>query len=616
MVRWIHRIPLLPLMVGGLLALLAVLAVLQYRWTGEVSEAELQRMQASLRERISRFTQDFDSELSRAFSNFNIQMEPVGQQNLAHPQEWVEAQFSQRYYQWIMTASYPRLVSDLFLIAADESGHGRLLRFDRETSRLNPADWPAEFGGLRARLEERFHRPEPGVGPPFRGPFDFIDAEIPALIAPMFLSRSFGNGPPSAPLLSCSVVRLDRRYLEKDFIDTLARRYFFNPDGAQDYDLAIVSRRDPEKVIYQSDRADELLHSADGSGILLSLHPEMFQNNPRGGPRGWAPGAPFDRDRPHPGPEFRRNPGPFRPPGPNARDNGRWQLMVKHRGGSLESVVASARHRNLLISFGILFLLASSMALIVVSTQRAQRLVKQQMDFVASVSHELHTPLAVVCSAGENLADGVIHDAPQVRRYGELIRNEGRRLAKMVEQILEFSGIQSGRRMYRMRRQDIGELIENAEAACEPQIREQNIHFEKELQPNLPAVRADATALTHSIQNLLINGIKYGGGSRWLKLRAVEGVGKRGPEIQITVEDRGPGIAPADLPHIFEPFYRGQGAIAAQIHGNGLGLSLVKNIVEAHGGSVSVDSKPGRGSAFTLHLPALAASDANENAAG
>ena len=123
--------------------------------------------------------------------------------------------------------------------------------------------------------------------------------------------------------------------------------------------------------------------------------------------------------------------------------DGRWQLLIKHRAGSLEAAVTEARRRNLVISFGILLLLAASVGTIIISTGRAQKLARQQVEFVAGVSHELRTPLAVICSAGENLADGVVEAPAQVSQYGALIRNEGRRLTKMVEQGL---GLRARRR--------------------------------------------------------------------------------------------------------------------------------------------------------------------------
>jgi signal transduction histidine kinase len=108
------------------------------------------------------------------------------------------------------------------------------------------------------------------------------------------------------------------------------------------------------------------------------------------------------------------------------------------------------------------------------------------------------------------------------------------------------------------------------------------------------------------MQNLISNAIKYDGKDRWARISAQTWAGKQGNEVRITIEDRGIGIAPADIPHIFEPFYRGHEAVAAQIEGSGVGLSLVKQIVEAHGGRITVQSTQGSGSAFTLHLPLAA----------
>jgi signal transduction histidine kinase len=217
----------------------------------------------------------------------------------------------------------------------------------------------------------------------------------------------------------------------------------------------------------------------------------------------------------------------------------------------------------------------------------------------------LRTPLAVICSAGENLADGVVEAPRQIKQYGALIRGEGRRLTKMVEQVLEFAGAQAGRKTYELRPVDAHELIEGALLTCQPLIEEGGFEVYKQIEPRLPKIMADRSALERALQNLLGNGMKYAGESRRIGLRACVAASERSgqQEVRITVMDHGAGIDPRDLPHIFEPFYRGESATSAQIHGSGLGLSLVKRTVEAHGGRVTVESERGRGSAFTLHLP-------------
>jgi signal transduction histidine kinase len=277
-----------------------------------------------------------------------------------------------------------------------------------------------------------------------------------------------------------------------------------------------------------------------------------------------------------------------------------WRLLVKHPSGSLEAAVNAVRRRNLIISSSILSVLGASVALLVLSTRRAQELAQQQMEFVAAVSHELRTPLAVIRSAAENLADGVVKDDEQIRKYGDLVRNEGRRLTEMVEQILEFAGIESGQRAFVLRPVALPPMLRDIVHSSDALVRAAGIEVEYEIDDALPPALGDESALRRVFENLIANAIKYGQSGGWIGVAAT----RAGREVHVRIADRGIGISSAEQSRIFEPFYRAPDVIAARIQGAGLGLSLVRRIVEAHGGRISVRSDPGKGSEFTVILPA------------
>jgi signal transduction histidine kinase len=278
-----------------------------------------------------------------------------------------------------------------------------------------------------------------------------------------------------------------------------------------------------------------------------------------------------------------------------------WRLLVKHPSGSLEHAVNAVRRRNLLVSTSILGILGVSVGFLVLSTRRAQGLARQQLEFVATVSHELRTPLAVIRSAADNLADGIVHDEARIRQYGELVRREGLRLTDLVEQILEFAGLQSGQRTMTVRPVSVPALLRDVAAAAEPLARQAGIAIELDIADNLPLVTGDAAALRRVFQNLIGNAMKYGADARWIGVHAASA----GRTLEVSVTDRGIGIAAAEQDKIFDPFYRAPDVVAAQIQGAGLGLSLVKRIVEAHAGQVALRSVPGEGSTFTVSLPVL-----------
>jgi two-component system, OmpR family, phosphate regulon sensor histidine kinase PhoR len=169
----------------------------------------------------------------------------------------------------------------------------------------------------------------------------------------------------------------------------------------------------------------------------------------------------------------------------------------------------------------------------------------------------------------------------------------------MVEQILEFAGARSGRRKYHFTQADLGEITRATVDDMRPVLEEKGFELDVAVSGPLPVERADREAVSAAIKNLIQNSIKYSNGTRWLKVSALNGAGSS----KIIVEDKGMGIPRSEQRKIFEPFYRAPNVVDAQIHGNGLGLSLVKDVAEAHGGSVRVVSEAGSGSRFILEFP-------------
>ncbi len=645
---WKQKTWLIWSLVAAMLVLLPLLAVLQYRWLGEVSAAERERMQANLKTSAERFCSDFDRELTVIYTQIQNLTEPDLKQPTNAPNDLVSPVFAARYSHWAAGNPKTKLISNVYRIGDDASGKLALAVFDPDSGTFQSSDWPDKLLQLRQRFEAQRQSKEAAQAT-IRSIFNGKDNlkmlgkgqgfflkiqngvtadDIPALVIP---DAHLPNLPPVLERKSINtVVVLNEEFITTELLPSLAKRYF-SVDGDSEFNLAVVRRNDPANLIYRSS-ASPSLNDFEKSDAQTSFFKIRLDDADRIMIRsvGSVPLPPEPVSPPAPG-TTSSSTGyavrvtradvvsqnnqlqkvesveqafslPKHLPGLMSEDGG-WRLLVKHRDGSLEAAVGNVRRRNLAISFGILLLLGASVGFIVISSRRAERLAAQQMEFVAGVSHELRTPLAVICSAAENLADGVIDNRDQIKRYGGLIRDEGRRLTGMVEQVLEFAGAQSGRKTYELRPTDLNYVIEDAVAACHLQLVEGGFELEKNVPADLPMVNADAAALSRAIQNLLNNAMKYSGDSRWIGLSAESVKTDNGEEVQIKVSDRGLGIAPSELSHIFEPFYRGKEVVASQIHGNGLGLSLVKHIVGEHQGRVLVSSNAGQGSQFTLLLP-------------
>jgi signal transduction histidine kinase len=574
--------------------LLAVLALLQWKWVGEVSAMERHRMKMSLNIAGSHFTEDFDREVTRAFLYFH-----------PGPLEPANARLDRvlrQYDRWNAETPYPRLVRDVFLIRPGSNGGTGLEVLWPAEHRFVACPWPPELAALRQRLETAARSPRSPDSPGDSRSLT-LAADVPGLVINLgFPSPPDAHGPTDPLAGSYLLVRLDQKMINGDIFPALTRRYFESAQGTG-YALAVEDKSEAGKTVFLSD--PQVPAAAFGAG---DLQLDMFRLRPFDELRSlWAGHAPgSNRARMTGAPRPRMGGGP--PSGDRRRESGAWRLVLKHRDGSLEDAVTAVRRRNLAISLGILALLAATMSLMMVVTQRAQRLARLQIEFVAGVTHELNTPLTAIRSAGQNLAAGVVAEPGQVRRYGNLIESEGRRLSDMVGQALELAGIQSGRRVYHPRPVEVRDIVDGALQDCRWLLQEKGIEVEKDVDRDLPLVLADPSALRRAVQNLVENAVKYGGKAGWIGVRARQA--PSGP-VEITVADRGPGIRREELPHLFKPFFRGRDAAAGGVPGSGLGLSLVRHIAEAHGGRVTVTAAgPGQGgSAFTLHLPAEAAAE-------
>lgn len=239
----------------------------------------------------------------------------------------------------------------------------------------------------------------------------------------------------------------------------------------------------------------------------------------------------------------------------------------------------------------------------VVVVQREARVARLQTDFVNKVSHDLRTPLTSIRMFVETLQLGRLPDPERQREALEIIAEETGRLSGLINRLLDWARMESGRRTYQFVRQPVEPIVEAALQAFEPQRLSHPFRLVRAIEPGLPPVMADREALAGALLDLLNNAHKYTGPEKVITV----GAALSGPTVLLTVSDNGPGIALPDQKRIFEKFYRARDPMDRSIEGSGLGLAMVKHIVGAHGGKVSVASELGHGATFTVALPAAEA---------
>jgi signal transduction histidine kinase len=586
-----RRIPWTLVVAATLIVLLGALATLQYRWLGDVSQAERERMRAGLQTRASDFSEAFDRELTHAYVAFHVDGEALTR----NPGATLAAALAA----WQQGAMGPGIVRAVYLLEKSGPEHLTLARLDPARGTLDQADWPASLEAWRARA----FLPAvqlPGLTPPL--PSDALDSAAPALIIHVpTITRSDSavhleiTTPGSA--VRAVIVELDLDRLRKDVVEPLAAKYFGAGDRSE-YLVTIVRRNDPSRIVFTSDAQTPPLDAAhaDVTTPLFALRSEEIV-------RSIPPDALFHRETGGPSAKMaitivQRTSEKTIVAG--GLTQGGWQANARYRSGSLETIVARSRRQNIGIGAGILALLVASIVLIIASAQRQQRLARQQIEFVATVSHELRTPLAVIRSAGENLADGIVAGDEHVKKYGALIESEGRRLTDMVERVMEFAGITAGRAQARGSAAiDLARAVADAVGRLQSEARDRGVRVVVHPNGTMPPFTGDAEAIRSALQNVVGNAIKYSPAGATVDVETRADAGR----VRITVVDRGIGIDAEDLPHVFKPFFRGRRASDAQIQGTGIGLTVVRHVVDAHDGDVRVMSRPGEGTTVVMELP-------------
>jgi signal transduction histidine kinase len=274
-------------------------------------------------------------------------------------------------------------------------------------------------------------------------------------------------------------------------------------------------------------------------------------------------------------------------------------LGIKYEGTSVEALGQTWVHRSFVILAILSVMIVGGLVLTKHMVSKEMALARLKSDFVSNVSHELRTPLALIRLYAETLELGRINTKEKKHQYYRIIRKESERLTALINNILDFSRIEAGRKEYEFRETDIAELVHNTLDSYRYQIEQQGFAFEENIDPTLPTVRVDREAIARALVNLVNNALKYSTSEKFLGVKLY----KENGVVKLEVADHGIGIARRDQSKIFEKFYRAGDPLVHNTKGSGLGLSLVRHITYAHGGQIELESTPGKGSKFILSLP-------------
>jgi signal transduction histidine kinase len=607
----------------GIAVLLIALALLQYRLDTQIRQTTEILFGADLESLMMKWHLDLYGEFSTICIALQVGPDSgardTWQDYLHRYQDWRQAAINSSFAENIY--SNPDVVSDIYIFQASRGGNAPLLRLNAHAGAIERAGKPAELQDLLSHLQRNSSNLKTALRA-WEGADSFytggrkaqmeslpahklrtnaitgwqFEESIPAIVHPILHHRRIPHygtrGSDADAPVDWVVIVLNQDTIRHRIFPQLAQRYFAGGQGLE-YKLAVIALGKTSRLLYSSDPEFGIRNVKQSDSVMniFGPPPESTEGSLLqvvtniGSVRGQ---------------EWHSFSGPVWFPVIETSDPEPWMLFLQHRAAPVEASITKVWRENLLVGGFVLLLLATSMMLVLIATQRVRALAKLQMDFVASISHELRTPLAAMLSVGQNLRDGFV---PDLSRYGSIITARTRQLIELVDQILLFASTKDKKKTYHLTAVDPHEVLQSLRESTLATLAEAGFDVDFCVPQGLPHVLADRQALVRCLQNLIDNAAKYSGGNQWIKVCAeVDQSPDVGPEVKISISDHGVGINSSELQHIFEPFYRGPRAVVGQIHGTGLGLAVVEQIMTAMEGRVSVLSDIGIGSVFTLHL--------------
>ena len=548
-VSWIIVIVTLPV--------LGTLAWNEYNWLQELSSRDKQRIESSMMHSAHSLSKRLQEEILFLPSIFHIKPDelPLMNETLA-----------ERYNFWKYYAITPSMLTKILLI-------------NKKTDSVS--EWDTDHFKPSSKLPA-------GQNP--CAPFNEYDSDI-TLVMPLLLG-------------------LDNYYMAEYHINTKILAGQVIPKLAKDnlesidlYRYRIVDTR-TGTILYSSDKKSERPFSKPDIELPIvwdfhDLGPMQAPPLPSiQDPDDMSSSLPFIKER---RPENRMNRPDCRP----FQNFSYLVLQIANKDKSLEELSARATVQNAAISFATVIALLLAMSVLAEGTRRARLLALHQQEFVATITHELKTPLAVISSAAQNLGDGLVRDQKKAEQYGTMIRKETARLNVSIDHFLLYSNTHSLSRI-KTELCDVHDLVDIALKFTEEERDQYGFTTETRLPEKSVFISGDRIALESVFQNLAQNVLRHARDGKYLGIFVSLDKGSKKDsrrKVSIQFKDKGPGIPFREQKLIFEPFARGKRAIENQIPGNGIGLNLVKRIITMHEGTVRIESKYGNGCTFIITVP-------------